>query len=218
MQLKDYYKILNVPPNADAVQIRKAFRSLALQYHPDKTQGDKHKEALFREVQEAYNVLSDPGSREEYNYKRWYTRSMGKSFVQEPSTPGMILRETTKLADYISSGNNLHIDYDLLSNQIRSILTSHHIAILNQFNEYETNSRIIRLLIKCMSPLPLKYIEPITVLLAQVAGSDNELLREIDKYHKRRVSETYWEKRTAWIVVAISLFICWLMYLYASNN
>ena len=217
MQLKDYYKILNVPPNADVAQIRKAFRALALQYHPDKTQGDKFKEALFRDVQEAYMVLSDPKSREEYNYKRWYTRSMGKSFVQEPSTPGMILRETTKLADYMAAGNNMHVDYDLLSSHIRSILSTQHIAILNQFNEYETNSRIIRLMLRTMAPLPLKYIEPITLLLVQVAGTDNELIREINKYHKRRISETWWEKRTAWIVVAISLLICWLMYLYASK-
>ncbi len=218
MQLKDYYKILNVPTNADATQIRKAFRTLALKYHPDKTQGDKHKEALFREVQEAYDVLSNPKSREEYHYKRWYTRSIGKSFVQHPSTPGMILRETTRLSEYVATGTGMHVDYDLLSSRIRNILSAENIAILEQFNEYETNSRIVRLLLDSMATLPLRYVEPIATLLVRVAGSDNELIMEISNFQKKRNIDTWWEKHTAWIVAGISLLICYLMYLYASNN
>ena len=81
MQPKDYYKILNVSPTAGADEIRKAFRTLALKYHPDRNHGDKYKEALFRDVQEAYQTLADPKTREEYNYKRWYTRSLGKQKV-----------------------------------------------------------------------------------------------------------------------------------------
>ncbi len=217
MQLKDYYKILNVPTNADLVQIRKAFRALALKYHPDKTQNDKHMEVLFREVQEAYDVLSDPKTREEYNYKRWYTRSVGKTFVEEPSTPAMILRETRKLADYTAAGN-MHIDYDLLSTRIRAILSGPNIAILKHFNEPGINAQIVRLIVHTMSPLPVKYIEPITILLAGIAAGDEILLKEVRQFHKSKVSETYWAKRTPWIVLAVSLLFCWIMYLYASNN
>jgi molecular chaperone DnaJ len=61
---KDYYKILGVPKNASAEEIKKAFRVLAHQYHPDKAGGS---EAKFKEINEAYQVLGDPEKRQRYD-------------------------------------------------------------------------------------------------------------------------------------------------------
>ena len=216
MRLKDYYKILNVSPTAGAHEIRKAFRVLALKYHPDKTQGDKYKEGLFREVQEAYGILSDHKKREEYNYRRWNMRSLGKSYSVQAISPEEILRETKKLSDYILSANSLHIDYDLLSRRIRSLLASENIEVLLQFNERSVNRQIIGLLLKTADPLPFRYVEPISILMAKVAGTDNELLQQINSYSRQRMSREYWEKRKVWLVVLATVLICWLMYIYAS--
>ena len=216
MRLKDYYKILNVPPTAGVDEIRKAFRMLALKYHPDKTQGDRYKEGLFREVQEAYEILSDRKKREEYNYQRWYTRSLGKSYIQQAITPQEILRETKKLSDYIISVNNVHIDYDILSSRIRLLLASESIEVLYQFNETAVNRQIILLLLKTAEPLPFRYVEPISILLARIAGTDNELLQQIKNYSRQRMSREFWEKYTIWLVVLVTGLICWLMYVYAS--
>jgi len=216
MRLKDYYKILNVSPTAGAHEIRKAFRVLALKYHPDKTQGDKYKEGLFREVQEAYEILSDHKKREEYNYQRWYTRSLGKSYSEQAITPQEILRETKKLSNYILSVNSLHIDYDILSSRIRSLLASENIEVLLQFDELSVNRQIIGLLLKTAEPLPFRYVEPISILMAKVAGTDNELLQQIKSYSRQRMSREYWEKRKVWLVIIATVLICWLMYIYAS--
>ena len=67
MQFKDYYKILGVKPDASADEIKKAYRRLALQYHPDKNPGDKQAEEKFKEIAEAYDVLSDPEKRKKYD-------------------------------------------------------------------------------------------------------------------------------------------------------
>lgn len=67
MEYKDYYKILNVPRTASADEIKKAFRKLARQYHPDVNPGDKKAEAKFKEINEAYEVLSDPDKRKKYD-------------------------------------------------------------------------------------------------------------------------------------------------------
>lgn len=67
---KDYYAVLGVPKTATADEIKKAYRKLARQYHPDSNQGDPTKEAKFKEVSEAYDVLSDSKRRKEYDEAR----------------------------------------------------------------------------------------------------------------------------------------------------
>jgi curved DNA-binding protein len=67
MEYKDYYNTLGVAKTAKAEDIKKAYRKLARQYHPDVNQGDKSSEEKFKEVNEAYEVLSDPAKREKYD-------------------------------------------------------------------------------------------------------------------------------------------------------
>jgi molecular chaperone DnaJ len=67
MQKKDYYEVLGVAKNADAAEIKKAYRKLALQYHPDKNPGDKEAEERFKEAAEAYDVLSNEEKRRRYD-------------------------------------------------------------------------------------------------------------------------------------------------------
>lgn len=64
---RDYYEILGVNRNASPNEIKQAFRSLALEHHPDVNSGDREAEARFKEINEAYQVLSDPEKREVYD-------------------------------------------------------------------------------------------------------------------------------------------------------
>lgn len=64
---KDYYKILGVNKNASEDEIKKAYRKIAIKYHPDRNQGDKSAEAKFKEAAEAYEVLGNAEKRKEYD-------------------------------------------------------------------------------------------------------------------------------------------------------
>jgi curved DNA-binding protein len=85
MEYKDYYKILGVERGASVDDIKKAYRKLAMKYHPDRNPGDKQAEERFKEMNEAYQVLSDPQKRSRYDqlgesYSQWQQNGNPGSF------------------------------------------------------------------------------------------------------------------------------------------
>ena len=82
MEYKDYYKVLGVGRSATQDEIKKAFRKLAVKYHPDKNPGDKAAEEKFKEITEAYEVLGKEDSRKKYdelgaNWKQYENAGFG---------------------------------------------------------------------------------------------------------------------------------------------
>lgn len=77
----DYYKLLGVSKEASDAEIKKAYRKLAMKYHPDHTKGDKNAEEKFKKISEAYAVLSDKEKREQYD--RFGSTDFHQRFSQE---------------------------------------------------------------------------------------------------------------------------------------
>ena len=67
MSATDYYKTLGLDKSASAEEIKKAYRKMAMKYHPDHTKGDKTAEETFKQISEAYAVLSDKEKRKQYD-------------------------------------------------------------------------------------------------------------------------------------------------------
>ena len=74
MKFKDFYKVLEVNERASADELKKSYRRLAKQYHPDANPGNKVAEERFKEINEAYDVLSDAAKRQKYDQLRFYGR------------------------------------------------------------------------------------------------------------------------------------------------
>ncbi len=120
MEYKDYYQILGLERSAGADEVRKAYRKLAMQYHPDRNPGDKQAEEKFKEINEAYQVLSDPQKRARYDqlgsaYSSWQQRggTPGDFDWSQWSAPGGVHVEYGDLNDLFGQ--------DIFSDFFRSI-------------------------------------------------------------------------------------------------
>ena len=76
---KDYYKILGVERNSSAEEIKKSYRKLALQFHPDKNPNNREAEAKFKEIAEAYDVLSNPDKKSKYDFSGSFFQTAGSN-------------------------------------------------------------------------------------------------------------------------------------------
>lgn len=114
MEYKDYYRILGVERKADKNEIKAAYRKLALKYHPDHNPDDKAAEEKFKEINEAYQVLSDPEKRGHYDrlgsdYSSWQQRGAPGGFnwnqyAQGSPSGGMRVEFADDLGDLFGGG------------------------------------------------------------------------------------------------------------------
>ena len=141
--LKDYYSILEIKPSATADEIKKAFRRLAHQYHPDKKNNDPYALAQFAEIKEAYEVLTNPVKKEHYLQQRWYAQSTGKKTKHQTITPVHVLKQVLELDRYVSRIDMHRMDHRGLFTHIQNVLPDSTIEILNSFNEQDINKDII---------------------------------------------------------------------------
>jgi molecular chaperone DnaJ len=94
---RDYYEVLGVARGCSAEELKKAYRKMAMQYHPDRNQGDKGAEERFKEIGEAYSVLSDPEKRQRYD-------AFGHAGDQMPDLGGFSFDSAFDLFDMFFGG------------------------------------------------------------------------------------------------------------------
>lgn len=212
MQNKNYYKILELTHSASQQDIKKAFRQLAMKYHPDKNADSKFAEAHFREIQEAYQVLSDPDRRSAYNQTRWYRQTMRRETTSEIITPGTILKKCQDLNRYISALDTFRINQQALHQYIMHLLSEKNLSLLVESKQNLFNTSVIKELLKASGPLSYMYMKKVGDQLIRLAGSDYTVVDDIYKCLKERRMQSYWQQYQPLIILIITLVLCWLIY------
>ncbi len=211
--LKDYYKILELPPNAGLVDIKKSFRKLAMRYHPDKHGEDEVAGAQFMEVQEAYDTLTDPEKKEIYLQQRWYEQSMGRKLSGSmPLTSVSILQDVIRLNKYISGLDVFRIDNEGLLHYQLQLLSRDAIAILKSEEQVDIIKEIVRLSIDNCKSFHLNQATRLAIKLQELikTGSDEE--KQLEAFIAKRSQDEFWQKWKIPVFIIVTMLLCYLIY------
>ncbi len=216
MQLKDHYRILEVAPRATLQEIKQAYRRLAHQYHPDKNQST-FASARFQELQEAYNILSHADKRRKYDEERWLSGMGNRATDQRIVTAEWILQEATKLKDHVAAADTYRMSKSALYDYVQLLLSDPHMAILQQQGDKKLNTELVDEILHATASLKTPYTQQIAIRLVQLAGSNDTLAQYINDITDSRLKAEQRDNMMPYIAVAITVFLCLLMYLYGRS-
>ncbi len=211
MPLKDYYKILGVSPAASGEELKKAYRKMAFRYHPDQNNGNRLSELQFREIKEAYDVLSDPRSRENYNYERFYQyQFLRRKAAPDPKliTPEWIVQQCRELSAAIASQDPFRIDRDAVLFHLRQILAAFNLEVLRHAADTTVNARVIEYCLQCTQPLTLAYTQLLAEPLLQLAGDNAALQQQIQNCIKNKKMQQWLNRYKLPAVILLAILLC----------
>lgn len=211
--MKDYYAILELPPSATVPEIRKAYRRLAHQWHPDKNPGDAHAAAWFAEVKEAYEVLTHPRRRDKWLQQRWYEQSLGRRKAEQTVTPEGIIRQSLELERHVSRLDHFRMDREGLRDYLLEFLSDDTLEKLSAFADRSAEREIVRILLKCLHPLPLHLAAPVILRLRRLAGNDAAALVEIEQSQLNLNRRHAGEQQRPWVILLVTALLCLLIWL-----
>lgn len=213
MHLKDYYGLLEIETSATLQEIKKAYRKLALRYHPDKNQNDPYATAQFAAIKEAYEVLTHPSKKEYYLQQRWYNQSAGIRKTQDVITPVTVLKQSLELDKYVSTLDVFRLDKEGLKQYVLDLLPGSTIEELKKFNETETIREIVSTILRILHPLPKFFTNEITTRLSRLAERDEKADQLVAEFIRKTERKNRLEKYSLILIITVTIILCGLIYL-----
>jgi len=210
--MKDYYKILELDVSATLPEIKKAYRRLAQQYHPDKNPQDPYAAANFSAIKEAYEVLTNPAKKEYYLEQRWFQQTMGKKKAGTITTPVTILKDVLAFDRHVSMLDIHRMNKEGLFTYLdRELLPDEHIEKLNHFGDAQINKEIISLVLKNLAVIPAVRFQDVKSRLLRITtdASIKEIISTTISIYEKKQSR---EKYQLWIILVIVILICMLIF------
>ena len=209
---KDYYELLQVFPGSSADEIKRSYRKLAQKYHPDKNPQNVEASLHFRDLVEAYSVLSEPTSR--YNYDKEY--GFDSEEARKIPTPQRIYSDASRLRRYVYNLSSFRPDQVSLLFQIKKVLSDTNLQVLKQANEPAINRLIINDLLDASKLLQYRYLPEVMERFKKLAEDDHASLDTVNQYAKNRKRHHYWDLYMPLLVFILTILICLLIYLLST--
>ena len=210
--MKDYYKTLGVSPNTNVPEIKKAYRVLAFKYHPDKNPDNALAEAHFKELQEAWSVLSVPAKKKKYDEERWLSGIGSRTSYKEAVTPEWLHSTCLQLNKELLGMDTHRISHGALQAYILMILSDSHIAVLQLEGDKEIKNQVVNEIIKASLQLPLKYLAEINSRLYVLTENDDNATQAISDNQVYRNKLSRKEAMFPYIIIGVTLVLCVFMY------
>ena len=191
MAFKNHYKTLGIPPNASLDAIKKEFRKLALQYHPDVNAGNEFAASQFRELQEAYETLSHPSKRTRY-HNEWKLRFPNTDIhLSWSQTPVTILNDCIKLNKEIALMDMFRMNKEAIYHRVKNILSESNMHVLLHHKDEALQQKLVLQLLSASSQLPYKYTVTIAGQLKILAGNNQVILKKIIDFVQASKNRNY---------------------------
>ncbi len=211
--MRDHYQILGLTPEASFDEVRRAYRKLALEHHPDKNDGSVHSQAVFAEIAEAYSVLSNPEKR-----KKYHQRKFTSSYRQEPMilTPLKAYEELVKLKQFLQRADPYRLNTGAVALDIDVIIPSSIIDMIATKESPEFNKQFVAIFLDCLKPLNLDQYSNKLEKIAPIVEMDYSLKLLVQAGLKLKKRENRWERYKTLIAVILALSLCALIYYFLS--
>lgn len=213
MSLKDYYRTLGIASDATLQDVKKAYRLLAHKYHPDKNPEDTLSVAYFREIQEAYTVLSNEKKRKVYDEARYFAGLSSRKKPQHISGH-WILVETQKLSRHMQKVDSYRMNHKALQEYVMLILSESHLAVLALEKNDELNKQIIQEILLSVENIHFSFFIAIAERLRLLAINNEQLQAMITSYTRKKQRNESADKYLPLLVIVITIVLCILMLWY----
>lgn len=202
-------------PKATTEEIKKAFRRLAHEFHPDKNQENPFAQARFISIQEAYTILTHVEKRANYDHERWLSGRFNKKTTI--LTPEFINIEIIKLKEHLATLDVYRMNKQLLHEYLLFLLSDEKLAILNLKSDENTTNAITNNIIGITELLPVYFALPVLQKLRLLAMTKPFVSDAINTQYQRRIKEQKLQKMQPWFVVFIVITLLTTMYLYSKR-
>lgn len=211
-RMKDYYAILECTPLSTVNDIKKSYRKLALQYHPDKKPNDPYAAAMFQDLKEAYETLTQPSRKEAWLNERWLHQVHNTFYAEaEPLTPVLILKKLLKLDRELASVDRFRMDQVSYVKEVENILNDENLECLKRFNDEEINHTILLHVLACTKPFAYTYLGNVWERLFALASGNATEIKLIERVKSEKKKKHTQQKWTAPIVILITILLCLMM-------
>lgn len=198
-------------------EIKKSFRKLAHEFHPDKNPDNAFAEAHFREIQEAYHVLSHEERRRLYDHERWLSGRFAKNALV--LKPEYLLDDLYKLNAHLREIDVYRMNRELLYRYLLFMLSDEKVAIIEKRAQPPVRQGIAGEILKAMQLLPGFFaLEVISRIQLILNGEDEEILKELEMVTRKVQREQRLQRYLPWLIAALTLLICVAMYLFSKAS